>query len=263
MTGTTVTDPRVGPVEDNLVDFTTVLASMPGIGTDDQPDALTYFCDVPFPLYNGVVAARFPADRAAERTRAVLGPFLERGLPFSWVATPSHTSPGIEAALVEAGLEVDVAPGMHRRLDGPDPDVALTPGLEIRRVGPGDHDRLLPVLFEVFGFPDFAQPMMTRAMTELPTDRMSHVLATVDGEPVGGGTLWLHGRVAGLYNIAVLEPFRGRGIGYAVTATLLDLARERGCTEAVLHSSDLGRSVYERLGFVEVCQVPQYVWSPE
>ena len=42
----------------------------------------------------------------------------------------------------------------------------------------------------------------------------------------------------------------------------MDLGRERGCTHAVLHASDLGRPVYERLGFVEVCQVPQYVWLP-
>ena len=56
--------------------------------------------------------------------------------------------------------------------------------------------------------------------------------------------------------------WRGRGLGYAVTATLMNLAHERGCTHAVLHASEPGRPVYERLGFVEVCRVPQFVWAP-
>ena len=42
----------------------------------------------------------------------------------------------------------------------------------------------------------------------------------------------------------------------------MNLARERGCTHAVLHASEMGLPVYERLGFVEVCRVPQFVWAP-
>jgi GNAT superfamily N-acetyltransferase len=89
-----------------------------------------------------------------------------------------------------------------------------------------------------------------------------HVLALVDGQAVAGGSVWITGRTAGLYNISTLEAGRGRGLGHAVTAELMNLARERGCTHAVLHASEMGRPVYERLGFVEVCRVPQFVWMP-
>ena len=70
------------------------------------------------------------------------------------------------------------------------------------------------------------------------------------------------GTTAGIYNIATTPSARRRGIGYAVTARLMNVARARGCTEAVLMASALGRPTYERLGFVEVCQTPQYVWLP-
>ena len=92
--------------------------------------------------------------------------------------------------------------------------------------------------------------------------RLVNVIATLDGLPVATGCAWLNGTTVGLYNIATLKEPRGRGLGYAVTARLMDLGRERGCTDAVLHASEMGRPVYERLGFTHVCDVPQYVWVP-
>ena len=62
----------------------------------------------------------------------------------------------------------------------------------------------------------------------------------------------------------MLDQARHRGVGgYAVTSFLLDEARARGCTESVLQATRLGRPVYERLGYVEVCRVPQYAWFPD
>jgi GNAT superfamily N-acetyltransferase len=88
------------------------------------------------------------------------------------------------------------------------------------------------------------------------------VTAWLEGEPVGCGTAWMTGETAGLYNITALEHARRRGIGYAVTATLMNAARDRGATHAILHASEAGRPLYERLGFETVCQVPEFVWMP-
>ena len=35
-----------------------------------------------------------------------------------------------------------------------------------------------------------------------------------------------------------------------------------GIANAILHASEIGRPVYERLGFEEVCQTPQWIWMP-
>jgi len=47
-----------------------------------------------------------------------------------------------------------------------------------------------------------------------------------------------------------------------MTAALMNVGVEAGCTHAILHATELGRPVYERLGFEEVCQTPQWVWMP-
>jgi ribosomal protein S18 acetylase RimI-like enzyme len=63
-------------------------------------------------------------------------------------------------------------------------------------------------------------------------------------------------------NVAVREEARGRGIGTAVTAAVLAAAQERGATDAVLVSSELGHSVYGGLGFVDVGTRSTWEWVP-
>jgi GNAT superfamily N-acetyltransferase len=118
------------------------------------------------------------------------------------------------------------------------------------------------VLVASFGMSATLAEPLGRVLGGLDATRLHEVLALVDGEPAGGGTLWVTGRTAGLYNIGTLEAARGRGVGTAVTAALVAGARELGCTEAVLHATDLGAGAYRRLGFTEACTVSQHLWAP-
>lgn len=51
-------------------------------------------------------------------------------------------------------------------------------------------------------------------------------------------------------NVYVDPVWRRRGIAEALMRTLLDTLSERGIRRVVLHASDSGRQLYERLGFV-------------
>ena len=75
-----------------------------------------------------------------------------------------------------------------------------------------------------------------------------HVLAVdAGGTPVGTARLTPDRRIG---RMAVLEAFRGRGIGEAMLAALLDEARRRGWTEVSLHAQVHALPFYARAGFV-------------
>lgn len=255
-------DPRIAAVEDNLLRFYADVLSAPLLQVADLDGARGYFTDIPFPLCNVVFDARFAPDRAAEQARAVLENYTARGLPFLWWAGPSTTSPELEAACLEAGMIRQPVPGMHRPLDGP-VEVPAPEGVELRMIEPDDLATLTDVMLTGFEMPEWLHDPLTGMFGELDPAGLVHVLARSGGEPVACGSAYLVDGTAGLYNIATLDAFRGRGLGYAVTAALMAHARERGCSEAVLHSSPMGFAVYQRLGFETVCELQQFVWLPQ
>jgi GNAT superfamily N-acetyltransferase len=75
------------------------------------------------------------------------------------------------------------------------------------------------------------------------------VAAEVDGRIVGCGIGIIHGAVAWLGTIIVLPEFRRQGIGQKITTHLIDYCRNKGCTTQLLTSSEMGESIYRKLGF--------------
>jgi GNAT superfamily N-acetyltransferase len=257
-----MTDPRIAPVEDNLVSFFRTLTKIEMTETDGHPDVMSYYTPGRgFPLLNAIAGAHFAPGTVEERARAVLAPYLSRGLPFLWWTTPGTHADELAPVLAEAGMICQDVPGMHVPLSTL-PDPRLPDGVEIREGAPDDLDDALGVILEGFGIPSDFEPEMRAGFAGMPAAQLVVLTAYDGGRPVGSGTAWIDGETAGLYNIATLESARGRGVGYAVTAALMSRSRDRGCTQAILHASELGRPVYERLGFEEVCVVPQWVWVP-
>ena len=93
-------------------------------------------------------------------------------------------------------------------------------------------------------------------MARMKPRQVWHLAASVDGKPVGETSLCVGAGVAGLYEVEVLEKFRGRGIGSALVHAALTFAREQlGYRAAVLGATGMGLGLYTRLGFREVCKL--------
>jgi ribosomal protein S18 acetylase RimI-like enzyme len=87
-----------------------------------------------------------------------------------------------------------------------------------------------------------------------------HILiARLDGENVSTGMAYDHDGDCGIYNVGTLEHARRRGLGSAVTASLLHDARARGCRSASLQSTAMAEGVYARLGFRDLGRILEYV----
>lgn len=75
-----------------------------------------------------------------------------------------------------------------------------------------------------------------------------HVLVrAADGTPVATGRLLPDGHIG---RLAVLRAWRGRGLGQALMARLIELAREAGLREVVLNAQLRAEPFYAALGFV-------------
>ena len=80
-----------------------------------------------------------------------------------------------------------------------------------------------------------------------------------DGDVVSSGLGWRTGRTVGVYSIATIESARRRGYGAAMTARAVADGVVAGCDVAALQASEMGRPIYERLGFRTVVRYAAYV----
>ena len=123
--------------------------------------------------------------------------------------------------------------------------------MEIRRLGPGDE----AAVHAAAGL--FDGPPREDATRRFLSEPGHHLLfAFEDGRAVGfvSGVETTHpdkGTEVFLYELAVDEPFRRRGIGSALVRALADLARERDCYGmwvAVDHDNEAALATYRSTG---------------
>jgi ribosomal protein S18 acetylase RimI-like enzyme len=200
---------------------------------------------VPVPWLNVVFVVRPPHEPYSALRRAV--ELMDaRGVPFV-VRIREGLHPESERAAAELGLRPsDPVPGMIRgdaRVDTP-----LPAGLEVRRVTEAGMDDFLHVNVVGFSIPeDIARQMMTPAV--LGVIGAEAYTGYIDGLPVASSALIASHRVAGVYNVATLPDYRRRGLGAAMTLHAVRRGAEQGCVMASLQASEMGRPVYEGIGF--------------
>lgn len=88
------------------------------------------------------------------------------------------------------------------------------------------------------------------------------IVAMSDGHPIGTGLGSIHGDVGWVGVIFVTPELRGRGIGRALTEAVCEILESAGCRSLVLVATDLGRPVYERLGFREQTRYHMHPGEP-
>jgi GNAT superfamily N-acetyltransferase len=173
--------------------------------------------------------------------------FGRRELPFRFMVR-SQFEWACAGALRAAGLrETARMPGMvlDPLREGGAPPAALV----VREVtSEEDLARYQETAFAGFGFPATSgQMFLTERLLAMPNVRL--YLGLVGEQPVCTSALCATGPVAGIYWVATLPDFRGRGFGEAITWSALRGGIRLGCRFASLQASALGRPVYERMGF--------------
>jgi len=200
------------------------------------------------------------ADVDAAAAEALRAAFTARGRTPRLEFCP-QLAPGLVDALVAHGFEVQQrVPLLACRADDLR-DVAAPAGVTLEAVPAGADPELvrttLQTATQAFGEPAGSVTDDDVARVGNVTIDGSLVLARADGAPAGAGQALLPQEgVCEVVGIGVLEPFRGRGIGAALTAVITRAAFAGGTELATLTPGDEGaHRIYARCGYVPLTEI--------
>jgi ElaA protein len=119
--------------------------------------------------------------------------------------------------------------------------------LEVRRARPDELSTCLAIRREVF----IEGQKVPEADEVDGRDPVSaHLIAIAGAEPAGTARLRIVEGKAKVERVAVLERFRGRGVGDALMEAIEALAREMGHAEAILGAQTYVIPFYEKRGWI-------------
>ena len=170
------------------------------------------------------------------------------GLRFA-VSLRSETDSRFVPILEESGLILaeSAIPAMVMQ---PIPDHQMPTELEILSGSTTLEDHIY-VASKGFGIPEeMLETVLVTAVARRPD--ATFYAGYVDDQPVSTSIGFLHEGSVSVFNVATLEDLRGRGYGAAMTMKAVIDARDQGCEVAFLQSSELGYTVYTRLGFATI-----------
>ena len=98
-----------------------------------------------------------------------------------------------------------------------------------------------------------------RALGQLEAGGGLYVYGIEDGEGLASGLVAFdHEDDCSVWLVATRESARGRGLASALMGHALADARERGRTTSTLQATDLGRPIYERLGYRSLGEIQMW-----
>jgi len=240
------------------------LVRLAGFELHEDPDATWHLSGVHEPLFNGVVSTSMTEANADLRIDELLERFRQAGVPAMWWVSPISTPADLSDRLGARGLSRTIMPGMSldlRKLDLSVPPAGLLVEVVADSAGV---DAWVAASSEGFEIP----PELRGRFRGTPEAVLAGdipgwcVTGWVDGAPVATAMVCIATGVAGVSNVTTIASHRRHGLGAAVTAHALGLARGKGYRTAVLTSTASGRLLYEAMGFVQRCTVEVFEALP-
>jgi GNAT superfamily N-acetyltransferase len=220
---------------------------------------------VPVAYHNCVVRANLPPRAVDDAITASLAAFRAYGVPGCWHVGPAMRPAWLGQRLLAHGFTYEWDDiGMAAVLSALNADLSTPAGISVERVrdaralatwayvlslGFGEGEKEANWVHETYRRIGLGDDVPWR-----------HYLARLGGEPAATSSLFVAAGVAGIYFVSTAPAYRRRGIGAAITLAALQDARSMGYRISVLGASEMGYSVYRRLGFEEYCRIGLYEW---
>jgi GNAT superfamily N-acetyltransferase len=230
------------------------------------PEVVWFYTGVSIPILNGVLLARLQAAGVRKIIDNLQVKIDEQGAPALWWIAPDSEPENLGSLLEQNGLQyAGQVPGMAIDLATMERESRQIANFDVQKVKNRDAQALWAYTVSIgMGFPEkFAEAFVQLeiAVDDAQYKSQHRYIGFLDGVPVAASALVLDSGLAGIYAVATLPPARRKGIGAIMTIKPLVEAREIGYRVGILQSSQMGYSVYQKIGFREVCKYEQYLHS--
>jgi hypothetical protein len=220
------------------------------------------------PIFNRILGASFAPieENLDDGIQKALNPFKMAQVPVTWLIGPSTKPPDLGQRLQRHGfVHRGYWKGMALDLNLLNPYPLHPPGLSVRRVtNLSGLETWLKIAGAGFQFP----ATLTRAYNSYfknvsftENSPWQLYIALLNGIPVSTCTLFLGSEAVGIYWTATVAGANRRGVASFLTWQLLQHAANQGYRMAVLHSTNAGHPMYQRLGFNDYCNIDIYTYD--
>lgn len=244
----------------------TYINHLPG-GVYKRTGALRLMCSqVPVSFFNGIAMTRLEEEECDQALESAIAEMVATGMPWSYQVGPNCQPDDLDVRLQNQGLKYshDI-PSMARTLRNWQPGPVPT-NLAIQEVNDAETYKVfIQAASEAFSLPDSVSQAFSTAQNAIGYEKDSEIrnfIALENGAAVATGSVYYSAGIAGIYTIGTLAAARGKGYGAAITEACTYHAIQKGIDTVFLQSSKMGYTVYQRLGFQEICRFKIYIPGP-
>jgi acetyltransferase (GNAT) family protein len=232
---------------------------------------ITLMPDFPLPGPNSVAWIRCAPEEADDVISEANATVAARKLPLMWVLDPDTQPPDFAGRLEARGYRPDTHGGQAKVMVLPanaNVEAPIVPGLEIQDAlaDPATFKAANDAAAEAFMSDHHGDEPAIIAMNErrrkdtIASLNRRLLLATVNGEPAGSGSLVLFPPSGAVINGGSVRPkFRGLGVYRSLVAARHEIARQEGAAGLVVQAGAMSEPILSRLGFEPVSWRRYYV----
>ncbi len=239
-------------IQENLMGYMRLFAGLPGM-TLYEAESFWFVSNKSAPG-NTILRTRFEASRTEGQIDAVLEQIGQYSDHIDWFVfpddQPADLGKRLEARGMPSGrggnwlwtdltsLGADPTTPDHFHIEQVRNDQMLAEWVRVSEAGFGSE---LAIFYDAYARHGYG-----------PDAFSLHDIGYADDTPVTSGTLVDAGGCATIYDVSTPPAFRHQGFGRALTHALMQQIRNLGYADTWIWSSQMAKSVYQKLGYIEV-----------
>ena len=254
-------------LEANMVEFWSIYGRADSCEIYEGDDFVRVLTGIPEAIFNGVYRPCLDPSQVEQVVDDTQRALQRWNAPMLWWLGPDTQPSDLGQRLERSGAtHAGLTPGMAIDLFELSEDLHTPESFTCKLVeGPKESEIWAEIGAKGTGFSSQGQQALVeidRKIGVFPDGCYRRYIGYDQGRPVASSAMVLHSGVAGIYAVATLPEARRKGIGDAMTRIPLLAACQQGYRIGTLQASSMGRPVYQRMGFHDVCAFDLYFMQP-